>query len=112
MANWPSIVNPASIEDSTIKLAHRTNAEINGYVHFRPKWTVHKKSFILNWKAMTSANKSTLETFFYTNQGITFVWTHPETSVEYTVIFMTDELKFNSNIRSGYWSISVPLQEQ
>ncbi len=111
MASWPSISNPSSIDEKIIKLAHRTNADINGYVHFRPKWTTSKKSFQLKWNVISSADKTTLETFFNANQGLTFTWTHPETSTVYTCIFDIDEIEFNG-IFEGFWSTSVSMMEQ
>lgn len=110
MASWPSISTPAKVNEAIVKVAHRSSSEA-GYVHTRAKWTSNKRTFSLAWNVMTSANKATLETFFDTNQGTTFSWTHPDTDASHTCLFSDDSIQFKS-ISNGLWSVTVSIEEQ
>ena len=61
---------------------------------------------------MTATDKATLLGFYETNLALTFDWTHPLTSVTYTVFFDDDDIscKHVSGF-SDYWSVTIKLVE-
>jgi hypothetical protein len=109
MANFPNIQKPSNITetDITTRLMETSSA---GYVMLRGRGTVIKKEFDLEWISITSVDKATLQGFFNTNFGQSFLWTHFETLVSYTVCFKEDKLKF-SYIAPGYWKLNLTLRE-
>ena len=110
MANWPSIAAPNSLTESIIKKAHRSDSEL-GYIQSRAVWTGSKKSFELGWNGMSTVDKAFLETFFDSNQGSSFTWTHPITSTSYTCLFTGDNLSFEF-VAPGYWALTITIEEQ
>jgi len=110
MASWPSIATPSKIKESAIKKVIRTTSE-GGYIQARARWTDYKQSFELIWSVLTSTDKATLITFFDTNQGTTFTWTHPELATTHTCFFSDDQIVFSS-LMSGKWSCKVNIIEQ
>jgi len=110
MANWPSIATPSTLTDRTRKDQIKTDFAA-GYVQSRPKWTRSRKIFDLSWKAMSTGDKTTLETFFENNVGDTFTWTYPDSGTTYTVRFSDDELSFKY-VPVGHWQIDITLEEQ
>lgn len=119
MADWPSIDKPNGISEKIEKIIYR-NASEAGYVSTRAKWTSSKKHFALSWDGMYSADKATLETFFNTNQGTTFTWTHPELDTSHTCLFSDDSLEFahigayldSGGNKKALWSVTVNIEEQ
>jgi hypothetical protein len=111
MATWPDIVAPSGLNEEKIKSQIKNDFE-SGYVSSRAKWTRSRKKFELSWDAMSSTDKATLETFFDTNLGDTFTWTHPSENAEYTVRFSEDTINADYKKGSiGYWQVSLVLEE-
>lgn len=113
MANWPSIDEPKKIKERIIKVAHRSASE-SGYIATRAKWTGSRKAFSLFWPGMETVDKDTLETFFKDNQGTTFNWAHP-VSGEYTCVFSSDEIEFDSvgfSSDTAIYAVTVDIEEQ
>lgn len=110
MADWPDIKNPSDITERNSKAQIRSDFS-GGYVQSMPKWTRSRKRFELTWEAMSSSDKSKLETFFKDNIGDTFTWNHPLEEKEYTVRFAEDELEF-SYVPVKHWQISLSLEEK
>lgn len=84
----------------------------SGHTRIRPVGRQRKKEFYLTWGSMSGSDKATLEDFFNENSVLEFLWTHPLTSVVYTVYFNDDELSFKhvKNF-SNRWSVSITLGE-
>lgn len=92
MAAWPSIQDPSyPFNESTFKRQIKTNFE-SGAVLSRAGATVSKRIFQLRWNAIPEADYQTLNTFFETNIGLTFTWTHPLTLEVITARFSEDKL--------------------
>lgn len=110
---WPTIAEPQyPINEKTYLPAVRTEKDSN-YMQMRKKWTKAKKTFTLKWDesvALTEADYAILEAFFIANQGSPFTWTHPTTSVTYTVTFYQDELDW-SILAPGYRYGQISLRE-
>lgn len=111
MANWPSIIEPASIVDTNIKGQIKAPFE-GGYVQSVAKFSRTRKQFQLTWGDIPSADKSTLETFFNNNLGGTFNWTNILNSTTYVVRFVDDSLAFAYDTPNMRWRASVLLEEQ
>lgn len=92
MAAWPSIQEPSyPFNESVSKRQIRTEFE-SGAVQSRAGATVSKRIFNLRWNAMPEADYQTLKTFFETNIGLTFTWTHPATLEVITARFSEDKI--------------------
>lgn len=92
MAAWPSIQDPSyPFNESIQKRQIRSNFE-SGHVLSRAGSTVSKRIFELSWNAMPEADYQTLKTFFETNIGLTFTWTHPVTLEVITARFSEDKI--------------------
>jgi len=113
MAAWPTIAEPIyPIKEKTMFPAIRTEKE-GPYMQSRPKWTSGKKVFTLQWDdkvSLPETDYQTLETFFLANQGASFTWTHPVTSVVYTCMFLQDELDGDMLV-PGYRTLSVQFRQ-
>jgi hypothetical protein len=111
MAAWPGIANPSfPLQEGDYLPQVRTEFEAN-YVQSRAKATRARGFWTLYWKAMTDADFATLSTFFKTNLGSTFTWTHPVTDTEYTVRFVDDRLEAQKRY-PGRYEVTVKLEEQ
>ena len=109
MATWPSISTASKLSEKNKKKQIKTEFE-GGYVQSRAHWTREKRIFSMQWDTMTTTDKATLETFFEANLGGSFTWTHPGTSVAYTVRFKDDELIFGFQ-PTAYWRVKIDLEE-
>lgn len=107
---WPSIAKPDfPMEEERSFPVLRSEFE-SGAVQTRLRFSKKRLIANLSWAAMTEANYGTLETFFDANQGLTFTWTHPVTSVAYTMRFKGDSLQ-SSHIANGRRTVTVGLEE-
>lgn len=110
MADFPSIGLPVGLRQKTIKPAYRGKSSA-GYTMSRAMATTSKEEFEVGYDFLSSSDRDTLQTFFNTNQGIEFNWTHPETGGStYSVVFAEDELFFTAK-PPFYWTITLKLQE-
>jgi len=92
MTDFPSIRTSdwTLFKERPMKKQLRTPFEA-GYVQSRAKHTVAKMEFIIGWEWMTRAQYDTLETFFESNQGGSFNFTHPITGSVYVVRFSEED---------------------
>ncbi|SDU26598.1 hypothetical protein [Desulfobacula phenolica] len=109
MANFPDIAVCSGFTEADIgnRLMETSSA---GYTMIRGRGTAVKKEFILDWKLMTSADKNTLQSFFNTYYGQSFIFTHPETGIDYTVCFQEDKLNFKYKAKNR-WLLTLKLKE-
>lgn len=113
MATWPSIAEPMFPIKETTELPTAKSSKEGPYVQYRKKWTKSKKHFQLEWDEMVSlleADYQILEQFFYENQGVSFTWTHPVTSIVYTVVFDQDSLD-STIVFPGFRALSIKIRE-
>lgn len=112
MATWPDIEKPSGLSQKPVKKQIRSDFSA-GYVQSRPLWTRMRKQFELSWSTMKSSDLSTLESFFESNQGGSFTWTHPETGASYTCLFSDDSI--DANFLKGSldrYKVTVNIEEQ
>jgi hypothetical protein len=107
--SWPSIQAPSfPLAEEVYKPQYKNEFEA-GYVQSRPRATVAKRRWKLQWKAMTEADWSSLSSAFTSDQGSTFTWTHP-VSGEYTVRYTGDGVS-STIFANGLRQVSVELEE-
>lgn len=114
MADFPSIRTSdwELFKERPRKRQVRTTFEA-GYIHSRAAATLTKKIFSIGWKWLLRTEYNTLVTFFSANQGGTFNFTHPITSVVYVVGFAEDELPDIDSIGTDYIALGgLKLEEQ
>lgn len=109
MADWPSISNPDIFEEESYKPSIRTEFEGN-YVQERALSTRVRRRWKLGWTKLTDANYSTLKTFFGTNKGTFFNWTHYLSSTVYVSIFSDNGLKATW-ASPGFWRVEANIEE-
>lgn len=109
MANWPNIAEPFEIDEDLYYPQIVTEFEAN-YVQSRLRGTRETRRWSLTWNAMTSADYVSLQTFFVTNQSISFTWTNPVTSVSYDCRFLDDSLK-GRIVPTGIINLTVNIGE-
>lgn len=110
MANWPSISPPDyGLSEDFYKPQVRTEFEGN-YVQSRPRSTRAVHRWSLKWSALLESEFQTLKTFFDTNQGTSFTWTHPLTSVSYSCRFSTDTLT-SRIVVNDYREVECSIEE-
>lgn len=109
---WPNIAEPSHIARRKHKAQLKASFEA-GYVQSVARDTRARLIFELEWRAMSTAELATLETFFADNQGGTFAWTDPSDSTVYTVRFRDDEINADYvDFSGGYWTVHVNIEEQ
>ena len=107
--SWPSIQAPSFPLSEELHKPQIKNEFEAGYVQSRPRATVGKRRWKLQWKAMTEANWNSLVSAFSADQGTTFTWTHP-VSGEYTVRYSSDSIS-STIFANGFRQVSVDLEE-
>ena len=109
MAAFPSIATPQyPISESVYVPKVKTEFE-SGHVQSRKRGTKYPRRFRLIWDGLSSNDFESIVTFFKSTDD-TFTWTHPFTSVVYTVRFTDDEL--SSRLQEGNeYSVSLNLEE-
>lgn len=109
---WPMTQNPAyGFQEEYTKAQIRSKFE-NGTVQSRAKETKGRHRWpALIWPVLPVADYETLKTFFETNQGSAFDWTHPQSSVVYPVRFIGDSLKATYISVPGHVRVEVGLEE-
>lgn len=107
--NYNLSVNPEyplseELEDNTI----RSEFE-GGYEHTRPRFTRNRKTFGLNYRYITDADKTTIENLFNAVRGADmFTWLHPKTNSAHIVRFV-EPPKFEY-VQFGYWNANLILR--
>ena len=110
MADYPTIQNPSGLQQKIIKTKYK-GISSSGYMMTRAKATASKKEFLVKYTFLTNTERDTLQTFFDTNQGLGFNWTHPESGGEtYFVVFIEDELEFTLTL-PYYWILNFKIRE-
>jgi len=112
MAGFPSIQAPNAMQQRPIKPQHKNVSSAN-YSMTRARATLLKREFIITYNKLTKTERDTLETFFNTNSGASFNWTHPETGgATYVVVFFQegDDLIFEW-VAPYYWSVTFTIRE-
>jgi hypothetical protein len=106
---WPTIQAPSfPLSEDVYKPQYKNEFEA-GYVQSRPRATVSKRRWKLQWKAMKEAHWDLLAAAFIADQGNTFTWTHP-VSGEYTVRYVGDGVS-SAIFANGLRQVSVDLEE-
>jgi len=103
MAAFPTISNPAPGKFS--QQVHKAQTRIpfeSGVVQSAVKHTSPRYIFSLGWNALPIDDWNSVETHFDKNQGSTFSYTHPTTSVVYTVRYQGDSLPQANYINATY----------
>lgn len=72
----------------------------NGYEQRRAKWSAPLRKFHLVYQNRSRTDMELVKAFFIAKMGKydSFTWTNPNDSVEYTVRFDADQLKFSNPI--------------
>ena len=91
MAAFPDIPVTIGSQSSLYIPIVQTESEGN-YLRVRRKTTRSRRIFTLDFKEISYTDYALIEAFFEANQGISFTWTHPVTSIEYDLVFMQDTL--------------------
>ncbi|MFH2013826.1 MAG: hypothetical protein ABIJ17_02540 [Patescibacteria group bacterium] len=113
MASYPSLSTlpneplDRGWKDST--LISDTDAD---YIRTRARNSRLPKTFGIHYRLMKDSDYQTLEAFFEARMGSSeaFTWTHPITSVNYTVRFLKDTFK-SEKTAVGRWNINFTLEE-
>lgn len=111
LPGWPSISAPDwGTEEEITKRQVKTEFEAN-YVQSRPAATRSRAAWPLGWKLLPESEYQTLLTFFDTNQGGLFTWTHPKSNKSYVCRFSADSIK--SRWALGAWrrDVRCPIEE-
>ena len=89
-----------------------------GYEHRRPRYTRDRKRFILQYNALTTDDKDTLQTFLDSTRGTadSFTWTYPNipnddyANQDFTVYF--DKLPEFRHFAYNRWRTTIELIEK
>lgn len=111
MTSFPTIQAPTvnGLDAETIykQLSNETDA---GYKIRRNRSLRSRDKFSLSWEKIPEIDYISLETFFKANRSTEFTWTHPVTSVAYTVCFTETNLKSNI-VNYGVRKVSCEIEE-
>jgi len=94
----------------TVKAYRIKKTSDSGHTRVRPFGRLPKKAWALGWNSMNEIDKNTLQAFFNDNHAAEFTWSHPTTSVEYTVYFVSDEISYE-HVFVGRWKVSFKIGE-
>lgn len=109
---WPSINPPNQIRARYIKKQYKSTME-TGTVISRAAWSSGKRIWVLSWNALPETDLNSLLAAFESDQGTTFSWTHPKTSVAYTVGYNSDEIEYDLNAKYyDRYQVVVELEER
>jgi hypothetical protein len=107
--SWPSIQAPGfPLEEEVFRPQIKSEFEA-GYVQSRPRATVSKRRWKLNWRSMSEADWVSLAGAFAADQGSSFTWNHP-VSGTYTVRYAGDGMR-STIFANGLRQVSVDLEE-
>jgi hypothetical protein len=113
MATWPvSLPLPEyGLEEEFYQAQIRNDFEA-GYVISRPRFTRGRRRWKnLGWLALSEANYEILLAFFTANQGGSFSWTHPASSVTYTCRFSGDNIMSQFHCVGWRKNIRCPIEQ-
>lgn len=93
MATWPSIEKPSQqLWSETYNKEQIKTPFEDGSVQSRAQFTSGRWIFTMGWYGMTNTNYGLLQTFFDTNVGGSFAYTHPFKSTAHTCRFSSGVL--------------------
>jgi len=111
MTTWTStIATPSDIRERRLKGQIKSKFE-DGTIQSVAKNTRTRLAFTLIWADISTTDKTSIESFFDSNLGGTFTWSHPITGVSYTVRFSKDEIEF-TYVHHNLWSTTIEIEEQ
>ena len=112
MRNWPSTLpTPViGVAEEYYKPALKSEFEAN-YIQTRKTATRGRRKLPLAWDRMTEAQYQILEAFFDANQGLSFTFTHPLTSVTHTCVFSASSLKSGWSSGGIRKDVQCPIEE-
>ena len=110
MAIYPTTLNIESFEEKTTKpvLASSYNS---GYSQKVAKYSREILSFSFSHENLTLVEKTELNTFFTTNQALSFSFVHPLTDDTYEVNFEMDEINFSYDKIMKTYSTKIAIKE-
>jgi hypothetical protein len=116
MANFPTLSRapsfPLDPDGELEDVILRSSAEA-GYEQTRPRTTRARRTFGLNYKALSNADVALLRTFETTtlrNGADSFAWTHPLSATVYTVR-LTAPIKFARTQTGTHSTVALTLRE-
>ena len=108
---WPSIPAPSYTTGGEVYLpVVRTEFE-GGYVQSRKLNSRERERWTLHWLNMAESDFQLLKSAFIADQGNSFTWVEPVTSVSHQVKYSEDSLKW-AHVEKGYRQVSVALEEE
>jgi hypothetical protein len=114
MNNWPSIATlpPPSegVEEDYYKPQLKNEKEGN-YIQTRLRATRSRSVFPLKWNYLTEVEYQALKTFFDTNQGLIFVYTHPIEGTTHNCVFSTNSIRGAWLSAGGRANVQCPIEE-
>lgn len=113
MATWPATLPKPEygLEEEYYKQQLRSEFEA-GYVLSRPRYSRGRLRWKnLGWLLLSDANYATLLAFFVANQGGSFTWTHPGSSVTYTCRFSTDSITSQFHCTGWRKNVRCPIEQ-
>lgn len=111
MSAFPSIAAP-QLRETSARPGIKSQFE-SGYAQTRARTTRTLHRWHLTWELLTDADYATLKAFFTDTamaQAVAFTWTHPLTSVAYTVRFAADELEA-APVYPNHWQAEIDIEE-
>ena len=89
--SYPTIQLSEKTKKILIKEAIRSESE-GGYGRTRAKYTKPRYQFDLDYIAISESDFETIESYFLSNQGMTFSFVYPRDSQTYTCMFNQDSI--------------------
>ena len=105
---YPTLQQNLNSKESQLQ-GRQVDRASNGVVKVRSMFTVSKKVFDLYHQALTTAQKTTLETFYAANLFNSFAFVWNADGATYTVFFGEGDLNFMPVYGAGYWNCNVQL---
>ena len=112
MVTWPSITAPdQGTEEEYYKPQIKIEFEAN-YVQTRAQATRARHAWpSLGWSTLPESEFQLLESFFLANQGNSFTWTHPVTSVAYVCVFSSNYIKNKFGVPGYRTDVTCAIEE-
>lgn len=110
MAIYPTTLNIESFDEKTIKPVS-TSSYNSGYSQKVAKYTRKILAFSFTHENLTLAQKTELDTFFTTNQGLSFSFVHPLTNDTHEVNFEMEEINFSYDKIMKTYSTKIAIKE-
>ncbi len=93
MNTFPAAVCPRmATKETTLLPIIKVESDAN-YTKVRRVSTRAREKFELAFSTITETEFATLKAFFIANQGLPFIFVHPNSAISYTCVFNQSELK-------------------